>query len=138
MLPPFNINDMIYLPVNTANQTIYLSLDEARQYYATAFTHYLIVLTHEENSTAGDKLAQVATIVNENVRITQLTVTTVSLTLAGRYRYEVYGQNSAVNINQSNAAVVGIVERGYVVLTDNTAWYDVPASIIPNDIIYEP
>ncbi len=71
---------MIYLPVNTANQTIYLSLDEARQYYATAFTHYLIVLTHEENSTVGDSLAQVATIVNENVRITQLSVTTVGLT----------------------------------------------------------
>jgi magnesium-transporting ATPase (P-type) len=129
---------MIYLPVNTANQTIYLSLDEARQYYATAFTHYLIVLTHEENSTAGDSLAQVATIVNENVRITQLSVTTVGLTLAGRYRYEVYGQNSAVNINPTNAAVVGIVERGYVVLTDNTTWFDVPPSIIPNDIIYEP
>jgi magnesium-transporting ATPase (P-type) len=138
MLPPFNINDMIYLPVNTANQTIYLSLDEARQYYATAFTHYLIVLTHEENSTVGDSLAQVATIVNENVRITQLSVTTVGLTLAGRYRYEVYGQNSAVNINPTNAAVVGIVERGYVVLTDNTTWFDVPPSIIPNDIIYEP
>lgn len=129
---------MIYLPVNTANQTIYLSLDEARQYYATAFTHYLIVLTHEENSTVGDSLAQVATIVNENVRITQLSVTTVGLTLAGRYRYEVYGQNSAVNINPTNAAVVGIVERGYVVLTDNTTWFDVPPSIIPNDIIYEP
>lgn len=129
---------MIYLPVNTANQTIYLSLDEARQYYATAFTHYLIVLTHEENSTAGDSLAQVATIVNENVRITQLSVTTVGLTLAGRYRYEVYGQNSAVNINPTNAAVVGIVERGYVVLTDNTTWFDVPPIIIPNDIIYEP
>ena len=127
---------MIYLPVNTANQTIYLSLDEARQYYATAFTHYLIVLTHEENSTAGDSLAQVATIMNENVRITQLTITTVGLTLAGRYRYEVYGQNSAVNTNPSNAAVVGIVERGYFVLTDNQQYYDVPSTSISNDIIY--
>jgi hypothetical protein len=96
------------------------------------------VLTHEENSTTGEELAQVATIVNENVRITQLSVTTVGLTLAGRYRYEVYGQNSAVNINPSNAAVVGIVERGYVVLTDNTTWFDVPPVTIPNDIIYEP
>jgi hypothetical protein len=138
MLPPFNINDMIYLPVNTANQTIYLSLDEARQYYATPYTHYLLVLTHEENSTTGEELAQVAVIVNENVRITQLSVTTVGLTLAGRYRYEVYGQNSSSNINPTNAAVVGIVERGYVVLTDNTTWFDVPPVTIPNDIIYEP
>jgi magnesium-transporting ATPase (P-type) len=129
---------MIYLQVNNNNQFIYLSLDEARQYYATPYTHYLIVLTHEENSTTGEELAQVATIVNENVRITQLSVTTVGLTLAGRYRYEVYGQNSAVNINPSNAAVVGIVERGYVVLTDNTTWFDVPPVTIPNDIIYEP
>jgi magnesium-transporting ATPase (P-type) len=129
---------MIYLQVNNNNQFIYLSLDEARQYYATPYTHYLMVLTHEENSTTGEELAQVATIVNENVRITQLSVTTVGLTLAGRYRYEVYGQNSAVNINPTNAAVVGIVERGYVVLTDNTTWFDVPPVTIPNDIIYEP
>ena len=129
---------MIYLQVNNNNQFIYLSLDEARQYYATPYTHYLLVLTHEENSTTGEELAQVATIVNENVRITQLSVTTVGLTLAGRYRYEVYGQNSAVNINPTNGAVVGIVERGYVVLTDNTTWFDVPPVTIPNDIIYEP
>jgi magnesium-transporting ATPase (P-type) len=129
---------MIYLTTNTANQQVYLSLDEARQYYSTAFTHYLIILTHEENSTTGSDLAQVATIVNETVRVTQLTITTVGLTLAGRYRYEVYGQNSAVNTNPTNAAVVGIVERGYAVLNDNTSWFDVPINTIPNDIIYEP
>jgi magnesium-transporting ATPase (P-type) len=129
---------MIYLTTNTANQQVYLSLDEARQYYSTAFTHYLIVLTHEENSTTGSDLAQVATIVNETVRVTQLTITTVGLTLAGRYRYEVYGQNSAVNTNPTDAAVVGIVERGYAVLNDNTSWFDVPVNTIPNDIIYEP
>jgi magnesium-transporting ATPase (P-type) len=129
---------MIYLNTNTANQQVYLSLDEARQYYSTAFTHYLIILTHEENSTTGSDLAQVATIVNETVRVTQLTITTVGLTLAGRYRYEVYGQNSAVNTNPTNAAVVGIVERGYAVLNDNTNWFDVPVNTIPNDIIYEP
>jgi len=129
---------MIYLNTNTANQQVYLSLDEARQYYSTAFTHYLIILTHEENSTTGSDLAQVATIVNETVRVTQLTITTVGLTLAGRYRYEVYGQNSAINTNPTNAAVVGIVERGYAVLNDNTSWFDVPVNTIPNDIIYEP
>ena len=129
---------MIYLTTNTSNQQVYLSLDEARQYYSTAFTHYLIILTHEENSTTGSDLAQVATIVNETVRVTQLTITTVGLTLAGRYRYEVYGQNSAVNTNPTNAAVVGIVERGYAVLNDNTSWFDVPVNTIPNDIIYEP
>ena len=129
---------MIYLQTNTSNQQVFLSLDEARQYFATAYTHYLIVLTHEENSTTGEKLAQVATIVAENVRITELLITTVSLTLAGRYRYEVYGQNSAVNLDPTNGAVVGLVERGYAVFTQNTTWFNVPVVTIPNDIIYEP
>ena len=129
---------MIYLQTNTSNQQVFLSLDEARQYFATAYTHYLIVLTHEENSTTGEKLAQVATIVAENVRITELLITTVTLTLAGRYRYEVYGQNSAVNLDPTNGAVVGLVERGYAVFTQNTTWFNVPVVTIPNDIIYEP
>lgn len=115
-----------------------LSLDETRQYYATAFTDYLIILTHEENSTTGTYLAQVANILNENTRITQLQITTVGLTLAGRYRYEVYGQNSNSNTNPANASVVGLLERGYVVLQGNTTWFDVPTDNIPNDIIYEP
>ena len=129
---------MIYLQTNTSNQQVFLSLDEARQYFATAYTHYLVVLTHEENSTTGEKLAQVATIVAENVRITELLITTVTLTLAGRYRYEVYGQNSAVNLDPTNGAVVGLVERGYAVFTQNTTWFNVPVVTIPNDIIYEP
>jgi magnesium-transporting ATPase (P-type) len=127
---------MIYLATNTANQTIYLSLDEGRQFYATAFTNYLIVITREENSTTGEEIAQVATIVNENVRITQLTITTVGLTLSGRYRYEVYGQNSPSNTNPTNAVVVGVVERGYMVLTDNIQYFDLPAVTINNDVIY--
>lgn len=129
---------MIYLFTNQPNQQVFLSLDETRQYYATAFTDYLIVLTHEENSTTGNDLAQVANILNETVRITQLQISTVGLTLAGRYRYEVYGQNSNSNTNPTSGVVVGLLERGYAVLKDNTTWFDVPSSIIPNDIIYEP
>jgi hypothetical protein len=127
---------MIYLDTNTASQDIYLSLDEGRQYYSTAFTHYLIVLTHEENSTAGNTLAQVANVVLENVRITHCTITTVGLTLPGTYRYEVYGQNSAVNTNPNNASVVGIVQKGTAILTNNQSYYDVPSVTINNDIIY--
>jgi len=127
---------MIYLNTAQGNQTIYLSLDEGRQYFATAYTHYLLVLTHEENSTTGTQLAQVATIVSESVRVTQLTITTVGLSLAGRYRYVVYGQNSSSNINPANVAVVGVVERGYAVLNDAATFYDVPTNVITNDIIY--
>jgi hypothetical protein len=127
---------MIYLNTNTPNQQVYLSLDEARQYFSTAFTDYLLVLTHEENSTTGTYLAQVPTIVSESVRITQLTITTVGLTLPGRYRYEVYGQNSNSNLNPASGVVVGLLERGYAVLKSNDTWFDVPTDIIPNDIIY--
>jgi hypothetical protein len=129
---------MIYLQTNTSTQQVFLSLDEARQYFATPFTNYLLVLTHEENSTTGNKLAQVATIVNENVRITELLITTVGLTLAGRYRYEVYGQNSTSNIDPASGLVIGLCQRGYAVLNLNTTWFDVPVVTIPNDIIYEP
>jgi hypothetical protein len=129
---------MIYLQTNTSDQQVFLSLDEARQYFATPYTNYLIVLTHEENSTTGSKLAQVATVVNENVRITELLITTVGITLAGRYRYEVYGQNSSSNIDPTSGVVIGLCQRGYAVLNHNTTWFDVPVVTIPNDIIYEP
>jgi hypothetical protein len=129
---------MIYLQTNQIQQTVFLSLDETRQYFATPFTHYLFILTHEENSTTGRKWPQVATIVNENVRITELSISTDRITLAGRYRYDVYGQNSANNINPNNASVVGLLKRGYAVLNDTTSWFDVPINTIPNDIIYEP
>jgi len=128
---------MIYLLTNVASQDVFLSLDEARQYYSTPFTHYLIIITHEENSIVGEMKAQVPNVLNENVRITQLQVSTVGLTLPGRYRYEVYGQNSSTNIDPDNIAVVGILERGYVVLTNNNQYFDVANTTINNDIIYE-
>ena len=72
---------MVYLNANTGSQTLRLSLDEARQYYSTAFTNYLLIISHEENSNVGNTLAQVPTILNENQRFTELDVTTVTLTL---------------------------------------------------------
>ena len=127
---------MVYLQTNTANQTLRLSLDEARQYFATPYSHYLLVLEHEENSTTGSKLAQVPFIVSESVRITTLVVTTVGLSLSGRYRYTVYGQTSGTNLSPTDAAVVGVLEIGYAVLTDSTEFYQVPQINITNDIIY--
>ena len=127
---------MNYLTTNQAGQILRLSLDESRQYFATAFTHYLLILTHEENSTTGTDLAQVATIFNENQRITTLIVTTVPLDLSGRYRYEVYGQNSAVNLSPTDASVVGLCRIGWLDMTDNAIFYDVPSITINDDIIY--
>lgn len=127
---------MNILNTNTANQTLRLTLDEGRQYFSTAFTHYLLVLTHEENSTTGTDLAQVPTIVAENQRITTLTITTIGLTLAGRYRYEVYGQNSSNNLNPSDDSVVGLVEIGWIDLVDATQYYEIPNITIQDDVIY--
>ena len=131
-----NLQPLIYLTPNTAGQTIRLTLNEGRQYYSTAFTHYLFILTREENtSVAGDELAQVLTVVSENDRITPWTGTTVGLNTPGRYRYEVYGQNSNSNIDPANAAVVGLVERGSCILTDATTYFTTPSITISDDII---
>jgi hypothetical protein len=127
---------MIYLTTDTASQVVRLSLDEARQYYATPFTHYLLILTHEENSVVGVSLAQVPTVVSESQRITTMTITTTSLTLSGRYRYEVYGQNSSSNIDPESPSVVGICERGWSVMSDSATYYNVPTITLNNDVIY--
>ena len=127
---------MVYLNTNTAGQTLRLSLDEARQYYSTAFTDYLLLIYHEENSNVGNSIAQVPTIVVENQRYTELTVTTIGLTLPGRYRYDVYGQNSNSNIDPNDASVVGLCERGYLYLNDSGVYFDVPTITIQDDIIY--
>jgi len=127
---------MVYLNTNTAGQTLRLSLDEARQYYSTAFTDYLLLIYHEENSNVGNSIAQVPPIVVENQRYTELTVTTLGLTLPGRYRYDVYGQNSNSNTDPNDASVVGICERGYLYLNDSGVYFDVPTITIQDDIIY--
>jgi hypothetical protein len=127
---------MVYLNTNTANQTLRLSLDEARQYYSTAFTDYLLLIYHEENSNVGNSIAQVPPIVVENQRYTELTVSTIGLTLPGRYRYDVYGQNSNSNTDPNDASVVGICERGYLYLNDSGVYFDVPTITIQDDIIY--
>lgn len=126
---------MIYLQPNTANQNLYLTLAEGRTFFDVAFTYYLFILTREENSTSGLDLAQVATVVYENDRTTKITITTVPLVTPGRYRYEVYGQNSAVNLDPENASVVGLVERGWCVMADNNVYFDIPTITIPDDSI---
>ena len=126
---------MLYLQTNTANQYVRLTLDEARQ-FLPAFTNYLVVITHEENSIVGDEIRQVAIVIGETQRITTLEISTIGLTLNGRYRYTVYGQNSSTNIDTNNAVVVGICEQGLVELKDNTTYFDVPNVTIQDDIIY--
>jgi len=124
---------MVYLNTNTANQYAWLSLDEGRAYFNVAFTHYLLVMTYEMT---GEQLAQVVEVINENERVTKIRLTTVGLVDAGRYHYEVYGQNSSSNINPTNASVVGLVEKGLMILQDGTIFFDVSSPTIPVDVIY--
>jgi len=124
---------MVYLNTNTANQYAYLSLDEGRAYFNVAFTHYLLVMTYEMT---GEKLGQVVTVINENERVTKIRLTTVGLVDAGRYHYEVYGQNSSSNIDPTNASVVGLIEKGLMILQDGTIFFDVSSPTIPVDVIY--
>jgi hypothetical protein len=128
---------MIYLITNTASQDLYLTLKEGRAALPSAFTHYLIVLTREAHlNDVPETLAQVAVIDYENDRITKLEVTTVGLTVPGRYRYEVYGQNSANNINPNNVAVVGLVEKGWGVISDSTSYFTQPDMTSDTTIVY--
>jgi hypothetical protein len=124
---------MVYLNTNTANQDAWLSLDEGRAYFNVAFTHYLLVMTYEMT---GEQLAQVVEVINENERVTKIRLTTVGLVDAGRYHYEVYGQNSSSNIDPTNASVVGLIEKGLMILQDGTIFFDVSSPTIPVDVIY--
>lgn len=127
---------MVYLLPNTANQSLYLSLYEGR-YTLADFTHYMLSIIREENSETGVKLNQVPTIVTDGSGYSHITVTTSTLTQAGRYRYIVYGQNSSTNIDEEDASIVGIVEIGYLELTDNGSYYDVVQTTSANDIIID-
>jgi hypothetical protein len=124
---------MVYLNTNTANQYAYLSLDEGRAYFNVAFTHYLLVMTYEMT---GEELAQVVEVITENERVTKIRLTTVGLVDAGRYHYEVYGQNSDSNIDPTNAAVLGLIEKSLIILQDGTIFFDVSTPTIPVDVIY--
>ena len=127
---------MIYLNTNQMNQALYLTLDEARQYFPTPFTHYLLILRRDENSPAGVYLAQVLNVIAENQRITQVSIDTTGLTLIGRYRYDVYGQNSASNLNPEDVTVVGLCEQGLCELRDDRTFFTVPDININNDIVF--
>ena len=124
---------MVYLNTNTANQYAWLSLDEGRQYFNVAFTYYLLIMTYEMT---GEQLAQVVEVITENERVTKIRLTTVGLVDAGKYKYDVYGQNSDDNLDPTDASVVGLVERGSMILQDGTIYFDVSSPTIPVDVIY--
>jgi hypothetical protein len=126
---------MIILAANTAGQHVYMTLQEGRA-PLPAFSHYLLVLTYEEHAAGGSPVSILPVIVYENYRVTLLIVSTVGIELPGRYRYQVYGQNSATNTDPDDASVVGVVEQGHLQINDGATYYSSPTLNIPSNVNY--
>lgn len=127
---------MIYLQTDTSNQELLLPLYDSHYLLNdgtwTDYTHYLLVLTNE---TSSQVLAQVPVVLSENERITTLLVDTTGLISSGRYRYDVYVQNSDTNTNPTDASVLGLTHKGWGELTNNAQYYNVPPITMPEDVI---
>lgn len=116
---------MVYLNFNEADQTAFFTLDEGRQYYAEAFTHYLCVLCKADGTTGTTDiaLAQVLEVVVENQTYTEVLMTTEGIANSGEFAYFIYGQNSSSNLDPSNNSVVGIVEQGTLIIRSETNYF---------------
>jgi hypothetical protein len=134
---------MIYLVKNTAAQLLYLTLKEGELLLANPYTHYLLQLTNEQTL---QKLYAIPLKIAENDRYTTIqigtnanTPTAASLLInyPARFSYIVYGQNSSTNLDPTNAAVEGVIEKGYLIVEDiTTPRFTEPNLTIDNDITY--
>jgi hypothetical protein len=134
---------MIYLLKNTAAQLLYLTLKEGELLLANPYTHYLLELTNEQTL---QKLYAIPLQIAQNDRYTTIqigtnanTPTAASLLInyPARFSYVVYGQNSSTNLDPTNAAVEGVIEKGYLIVEDiTTPRFTEPNLTIDNDIAY--
>ena len=134
---------MIYLVKNTAAQLLYLTLKEGELLLSNTYTHYLLELTNEQTL---QKLYAIPTKIAENDRYTTIqigtnanTPTAASLLInyPARFSYVVYGQNSSTNLDPTNAAIEGVIEKGYLIVEDiTTPRFTEPNLTIDNDITY--
>lgn len=134
---------MIYLLKNTAAQLLYLTLKEGELLLSNTYTHYLLELTNEQTL---EKLYAIPTQIAQNDRYTTIqigtnanTPTAASLLInyPARFSYVVYGQNSSTNLDPTDSAVVGVIEKGYLIVEDiTTPRYSEPNLTIDNDITY--
>ncbi len=83
---------------------------------------------------------------NENDRYTLLDIGTdvndalngsIQIAEVGQYRYTVYGQNSATNLDHENAEVVGVVENGVLLIFNTDAYFEADNPDIPPFTIQE-
>ena len=128
---------MLYLNPNQANQTLYLTLQEAARDYL--YTHYLFKLV---NRTTGEDFYFVAVTDYDNERYTAVAIDTnvtntnnVTLTDPGDYDYFVYAQTSSTNLDPANVAVAGLIERG-TLRVPGPAIATFPTITLEDNVIY--
>ncbi len=99
-----------------------------------------MILTRQQ--TGGD-FALILDVVEENDRYTKVSISTdaddpenssIELLDAGTYTYYIYGQNSSTNLVPTNAAVVGEVQRGTIVVPDTATYITTPTVTIPDNV----
>lgn len=134
---------MVYLLKNTAAQLLFLQIQEGELLLSNFYTDYLLELTNEQTL---EKLYCIPTVVTTNERYTSIQVgTNANTPLAGsllidypaRFSFKIYGQNSSTNLDPTNIVVVGVIEKGYLMVQDiTTPYFTDPNLTIPADVAY--
>lgn len=132
---------MIHLNPNSATeQTIYLTLQEMKKDFNT-FANYLV---HFQSMASREDYYFIGDVATDNPRYTALSIFTnvddprngnILLKETGQYFYKVYGQNSATNLDPTDAAVVALIEQGTLDVT-GAVGYNIPTINVPDNVIY--
>jgi hypothetical protein len=131
---------MIHLTPSSASNDVYVSPFQSRKFLAS-FTHYLVELL---NNASRETFYFIADVTVDNDRYSKFILPTdtddptagsILLTQSGLYTYKIWGQNSASNLDPTDASVVGICEVGSCKVSDEPAW-TIPNVTIPDNVIY--
>tara|TARA_R110000796_G_scaffold172512_2_gene289528 strand:- start:197 stop:586 length:390 start_codon:yes stop_codon:yes gene_type:complete len=127
---------MVQATVNTTN-TIYMTLKESVIDVPT-FTNYLMRIY----SNLGEHTCIVSPSV-DTARYSQFSLDlsqddkvngAVLITESGEYKYEVYGQTNATNLDHTDGVIVGLLEKGTINIISGTTLFDSVASTIEKDV----
>lgn len=134
---------MVYLLKNTAAQLLFLQIQEGELLLSNFYTDYLLELINEQTL---EKLYCIPTVVTTNERYTSIQVSTnannptagsLLINYPARFSFKVYGQNSSTNLDPTDASVVGLIEKGYLMVQDiTTPYFTDPNLTIPTDVAY--
>jgi len=134
---------MLYLLTNTSAQLLFLQIQEGELLLSNFYTDYLLELTNEQTL---EKLYCIPQIAVTNERYTSILISTDAndplnssflIDYPGRYSFKVYGQNSSTNLDPTNAVVVGLIEKGYLMVQDfSTPYFTDPNLSVNSDITY--